>query len=286
MPNNTKQHIFFLTYDLQLGFYKRLQVINTTKLYDYEHMRFYDYDKTDNPFLSSFHPEQEYVQTILTVITNHDYSIMLKPDDMQWYKEVSQLYKEDKELVINQREIFYNFLILKCKLCGFSDDFSIAFIRHLFNLQKTEKIDLSITVQKLDEIIDTKKIWVPYIIYEDCLIEKDFLVKAVKKRIDEAFDFNFDNSFGKEYIAICNNSFVKHTYEYNKTPNFFHDNGLSFDEQYKILLHLYENFTIKNVQEVCAYESKWERFASDRNVMMRFIESMMNTLKLTMKAWR
>lgn len=285
MANDIQQHVFFFTYDLQIGFYKKLQVINTTKIYDFEKKKFYDYGKSDNPFQTSFHPRQEQVQNILNVLTNKDYAIILKDNDMIWYKQVVDLYTKDSDLIISQKEILYNFLILKCKLCGFSEEFSISFIRHLFYLKKSENIDLKITINRLDNIINIKKIWVPYIIHNDCQKEREFLTKVVEKKQKEGFNFNFTASFGKEYLGICNNSFIMHTYLYNKQSNFFNKEGLSLENQMNILLKIYENYTENNLLVIFDYEPKWQRLKNDKNYQNRLISVLKDTLKLSMKAW-
>ena len=117
MANNQRQkniviqNEFFFTYDLQLGFYSKLQSINTIKLYKRDGNRFVDDTRPDNPYLTSYHPEQEVVQKILNVLQNDSFSVVLKESDMNWYKETADLYTQDKELILEHREILYNFLI-------------------------------------------------------------------------------------------------------------------------------------------------------------------------------
>lgn len=285
MAQTVEQHIFFLTYDLKLGFYKKLQIINTTKIYDYENKNFYDYDKSDNPFQTSYHPAQEDVQNILNVITNREYSIVLNDKDMNWYQEVSKLYKEDSDLILEHKELLYNFLILKCRLCGFSEEFSINFIRHLFKLHKSENIDLKITVEKFDEIIDSKILWIPHVAFEDFAKEKELLARIVKVKQAEGFNFNLNASFGRECIEMCENSFIMHTYLYNKEVNFFNNEALPLKEQYDILIKIYKSFTEKNLIAVFDYDPKWQRFKEDTNYISRFVAELTETLILAMKAW-
>lgn len=285
LARNEEQHVFFLTYDFQIGFYKKIQVINTTKLYDHKKKAFVDYLGGDNPFLTSYKPQQKDVQKILDILSNDDYSITLKDKDMKWYKEVYHLYKENKNIILNEKEILYNFLILKCKLAGFKEEFSIRFIRHLFGLKKSENINLETTIDRLDGFIDGKKIWVPYSLYDDLNEENEILYRIVKQKQKETFNFNFNVSFSREYLELTQNSFIRHTYEYNRVPNFFHDTGKDLKEQYDILLKIYEFFIRQSLINIFQSNQRWARLAENNEYINTLVAHLKGTLELAMKAW-
>lgn len=283
--NIQQNHTFFLTHDLQIGYYKNLQDINTAKIYSHEQKNFIDISNKTNPYKNSYSPDPKDVQVIINALELQKYSLVIPNEELEWYKEVDSLYSTNRNELLKQTEIVYCYLILKAILIGFPEKIAIGFSRNIINKYKNNPLKLQTTINRFQEIMDNKILWIPNTFEEDCVNEEHLFQEIIDKRLKDGFEFNFTNSFGRKYLDCCNNSYLHQTYLYNSTENYFNKNKYSLEEQEDLLWEIHDYYSEKILINLLSSNPATKKYLIDKSFINRFLEDIRASMLLSMRAW-
>lgn len=268
---------FFLTYDLRILYCPNLQIINNCKELNIETHSFSQYDGSVDSILNSYSLPGEEVDDIVKNILTGEIGDELPPENMEWLITFEDLLKEDNSLITN-RDLTFNYLILKLILMGFSQDKAKDIVINYY-----EKILLNVDVphpqiflNQINKFLSYKRFWVKSNIKTEKLREFKMMKKILKVKDELGYTFEFEPLFKQEYLEVIKSSFVPQLIYFNQTPSYLVKEKVDLNTQIPYLTQVYQEFLYGIILKICQTDNKMY----DETFINSLLKEMTAVLKL------
>lgn len=278
---NTK---YLLSYNLDIFYKPDPLLIGASKKLNLKTLTFEPYyEKNKNIIEYSYPILSEELNSVVKNILNGKISYLINDNDLNWLKEFDQISITNKDIFLDDKYTF-NYVILKLMLIGFGKNKAVDIAKSYFEYLRNNNdvLPLKQFISAINTKIKSKEYWITNKVSDYHYIEKRYLDKLLKYKINNWFEFDY-SYFEREYINICNKSFSKENYILNATKSYPINKPKKLDEQKEYLLQAYETIIIDIINELI--DEKYPRFASEPKFLHSLLNEMKSTLVSTMLSW-
>lgn len=270
---------YLLTYDLRILYCPNMKLALSCKELNLDTLEFTYYEGDLNVLNACYVLEADDVESIVKNIINGEVGNELDIDEMNWLKAFDYQYNKDANLVRND-ELTFNYLILKLKLLGFSEEESKNIVKAYFVYKKNNVKglpDVEDFISALNRKIRNKRFWICKNLYDETDLEYEFIktVLSYKNKLQYKFDFR---AFKDEYLKVCEKSIVPKLYNYNKTPSYLVRKPLDISDQRPYLLYTYKTHIASLINYLI--ERYFQNLASDERFINILIDELSAVVKL------
>lgn len=217
------------------------------------------------------------------VITNTFHSLYgycLNFNDEKWLEKY-EIEKEKRSDLKTDKNLIFNYLVLKASIAGVPDYISTQLYAHFLN--PSDDSNYSQTLNDIINVLDSykkqKKYWVPIL---DDKYKKEFSIidDIMLKRISSTnFDFKF---FEARYLKICNDGYLKDIAFFNITKNKYSNNIYEMKDLVEPLLKFYK---IKTNEFMDILADKYPYFKTNPASRTMIYKNMEDIMKYSMRFW-
>lgn len=238
MINNSK---YALTYDLNVLYCKDLSNAEICKIWDFHKLEFVPFDGDLVELNNGFEFPAEYLTTVINKILGGKVGYELPEKDMLWIQNFEALLKEDKSIITN-RELAFNYFILKLSLLGFASEMAKNIIIHYYtNIINDKKVaHPQEFLNNINMALSQKTFWVKYDLQKEELVEYNYIRSFLAARYKIGYTFTFDIRLRQEYLDLCKNGVALALVKYNQTSSYLVKNTTNPNTQMRLILDIYK----------------------------------------------
>ena len=270
---------YVLTYDLKILYCPNMQIKNVCKELNLLTYEFSQYEGKESAIDNGYEIAANMVKGIADKIIMGKVGNELPEKEMKWIQDFERLLRDDISLITN-RELTFNYLILKLALAGFSLDVAknivVAYYSNIIN--KNEVPHPQVFLNEINNVLKNKTFWVKFDLQKEEITEYLFIKKVLKARDRIGYTFSFDELFRNEYLNLAGDGVATALIKYNQQPSYLVTHKLSLNEQMPLVLSVYKKIIWGLI--VKAYTEMGRPV--DEIIAKGLIKDMTNTLKLYM----
>lgn len=268
---------FFLTYDLKILYCPNLQIANTCKELNMITQNFTQFDGNLNVLNNSYKLNAEEVQSIVKNIFIGQIGDELPKENMNWIIEYEELLKQDPSIITN-RDLTFNYFILKFILMGFSPDKAkdivVNYYEHI--IKEDDVPHPQILLNQINKFLTYKKFWVKFDIKNEKLKEFKMMKKILKAKEELGYNFNFESLFKQEYLGLITYSFVPQLIKFNQTESYLVKEKIDLNTQIPYVTQVYQEILLGIIYRICETDNK----PYDEPFVNNLLKEMTSVLKL------
>lgn len=268
---------FFLTYDLKILYCPNLQIANTCKELNMITQNFTQFDGNLNVLNNSYKLNAEEVQSIVKNIFIGQIGDELPKENMNWIIEYEELLKQDPSIITN-RDLTFNYFILKFILMGFSPDKAkdivVNYYEHI--IKEDDVPHPQILLNQINKFLTYKKFWVKFDIKNEKLKEFKMMKKIMKAKEELGYNFNFESLFKQEYLGLITYSFVPQLIKFNQTESYLVKEKIDLNTQIPYVTQVYQEVLLGIIYRICETDNK----PYDEPFVNNLLKEMTSVLKL------
>lgn len=268
---------FFLTYDLKILYCPNLQIANTCKELNMITQNFTQFDGNLNVLNNSYKLNAEEVQSIVKNIFIGQIGDELPKENMNWIIEYEDLLKQDPSIITN-RDLTFNYFILKFILMGFSPDKAkdivVNYYEHI--IKEDDVPHPQILLNQINKFLTYKKFWVKFDIKNEKLKEFKMMKKIMKAKEELGYNFNFESLFKQEYLGLITYSFVPQLIKFNQTESYLVKEKIDLNTQIPYVTQVYQEILLGIIYRICETDNK----PYDEPFVNNLLKEMTSVLKL------
>ena len=268
---------FFLTYDLKILYCPNLQIANTCKELNMMTQNFIQFDGNLNVLNNSYKLNAEEVQSIVKNIFIGQIGDELPKENMNWIIEYEELLKQDPSIITN-RDLTFNYFILKFILMGFSPDKAkdivVNYYEHI--IKEDDVPHPQILLNQINKFLTYKKFWVKFDIKNEKLKEFKMMKKIMKAKEELGYNFNFESLFKQEYLGLITYSFVPQLIKFNQTESYLVKEKIDLNTQIPYVTQVYQEILLGIIYRICETDNK----PYDEPFVNNLLKEMTSVLKL------
>lgn len=268
---------FFLTYDLKILYCPNLQIANTCKELNMMTQNFIQFDGNLNVLNNSYKLNAEEVQSIVKNIFIGQIGDELPKENMNWIIEYEELLKQDPSIITN-RDLTFNYFILKFILMGFSPDKAkdivVNYYEHI--IKEDDVPHPQILLNQINKFLTYKKFWVKFDIKNEKLKEFKMMKKIMKAKEELGYNFNFESLFKQEYLGLITYSFVPQLIKFNQTESYLVKEKIDLNTQIPYITQVYQEILLGIIYRICETDNK----PYDEPFVNNLLKEMTSVLKL------
>lgn len=270
---------YILTYDLKILYCPNIQIKSACKELNLLSHEFTQFEGKETDIDTGFEIAANNVKNISDKILLGKVGNELPEKEMQWIQDYEQLLREDVSIITN-RELAFNYLILKLALIGFPLEMAKNIVVHYYSniINKYDVPHPQIFLNEINNVLKNKTFWVKFDLQKEEVAEYLFIKKVLKARDRIGYTFSFDELFRAEYLNIASNGVATALIKYNQQPSYLVTHKLSLNEQMPLVLNVYKKIIWGLI--VKAYTELGKPM--DDIIAKGIVKDMTNTLKLYM----
>lgn len=268
---------YVLTYDLKILYCPNMQIRTACKELNLMTHEFSQFEGNLAALDNGFEIAASSVKNISDNILLGKVGNELPEREMKWIQDYEALLREDISYITN-RELAFNYFILKLALAGFSLDMAKNIVVNYYTkiIHKMEVPHPQIFLNEINNVLKRKIYWVKYDLRHAEEAEYKFIKKVLRARDKIGYTFSFDELFRAEYLNVIDDGVARALIEYNQTPSYLVTKKLSLNEQMLLVLNVYKRIIWGLL--VKAYQDTGRNI--DEVIAKGIVKDMTNTLKL------
>lgn len=268
---------FFLTYDLRILYCPNLQISNTCKELNIETHAFSQFDGNLGIISNSYPLDNAEVEDIISNILTGKIGDELPLENMNWIINFENLLKEDPSFITN-RELTFNYLILKFILMGFSPnkakDIVVNYYEHI--IREEDVPHPQILLNQINKFLTYKKFWVKFDIKNEKLKEFKMMKKIIKAKQELGYQFKFDTLFKQEYLDLIKYSFVPKLIKFNQEESYLVKEKMDLNTLIPFITQVYQEILLGIIYKIC----ETDNITYDETFFSNLLKEMTSVLKL------
>lgn len=268
---------FFLTYDLKILYCPNLQLSSTCKELNIETHAFSQFDGNLGIISNSYPLENDEVENIISNVLTGKIGDELPSENMNWLINFENLLKEDSSLITN-RELTFNYFILKFILMGFSPnkakDIVVNYYEHI--IREEDVPHPQILLNQINKFLTYKKFWVKYDIKNEKLKEFKMMKKIIKAKQELGYQFKFEPLFKQEYLDLIKYSFVPQLIKFNQEESYLVKDKIDLNTLIPFITQVYQEILLGIIYKIC----ETDNITYDETFFNNLLKEMTSVLKL------
>lgn len=240
---------YFLTQDLEILYCPSLKLTKTCRVLNVETFEFVEF-RGEFTLEKYYRLNDDDISYIVNNILNSKIGHELNEKELDWILSFEKYKKENKNI---SKRLLFNYLILKLKLIGFSDNLSKDVALKFLNMDGFNAANF---LKAINLIISKKEIWIPISSDSKKYLDERFLIKVFTQKEELSYEFNFD-VFKDEYFNLLSNSFLSEIVKFNKKKSYLNKKILMIKESKEDLKDIYR-YNILGIVEYVV-NSKFQR---------------------------
>lgn len=270
---------YVLTYDLKILYCPNIQLKNICKELNLMTYEFSQFEGKESAIDNGYEIAANTVKNIADKIIMGKVGNELPEKEMKWIQDYERLLREDLSLITN-RELTFNYLILKLALAGFSLDVAKNIVVHYYTniINQNDVPHPQIFLNEINNVLKNKTFWVKFDLQKEEISEYLFIKKVLKARERIGYTFSFDELFRTEYLNLASDGVATSLIKYNQQPSYLVTHKMSLNEQMPLVLSVYKKIIWGLI--VKAYTEMGKPV--DELIAKGLVKDMTNILKLYM----
>lgn len=270
---------YVLTYDLKILYCPNIQLKNICKELNLMTYEFSQFEGKESAIDNGYEIAANTVKNIADKIIMGKVGNELPEKEMKWIQDYERLLREDLSLITN-RELTFNYLILKLALAGFSLDVAKNIVVHYYTniINQNDVPHPQIFLNEINNVLKNKTFWVKFDLQKEEVSEYLFIKKVLKARERIGYTFSFDELFRTEYLNLASDGVATSLIKYNQQPSYLVTHKMSLNEQMPLVLSVYKKIIWGLI--VKAYTEMGKPV--DELIAKGLVKDMTNILKLYM----
>lgn len=268
---------FFLTYDLKILYCPNLQLSNSCKELNIDTHAFSQFDGNLSIISNSYPLKNDEVEEIIENVLTGKIGDELPKENMQWIITFENLLKEDPSLITN-RDLAFNYLILKFVLMGFTPDKAkdiiINYYEHI--IREEEVPHPQILLNQINRFLTYKKFWVKFDIRNEKLKEFKMMKKIIKAKQELGYKFKFEPLFKQEYLDLIRYSFVPQLILFNQSESYLVKEKVDLNTLIPYITQVYQEILLGIIYKIC----ETDNITFDETFFNNLLKEMTSVLKL------
>lgn len=272
---------YFLTYDLKILYCPSMQIANICKELNVDTKAFTPFDGNMAILADSYKLNKEDVENIVDNVLTGKIGEELPTENMNWLITFENLLKDDPSLITN-RELAFNYFILKFVLMGFSADMAkdivVTYYEHI--IREDDVPHPQILLNQINKFLTYKKFWIKYNLKDEKLKEFKMMKKIIKTKqeLENKINrnFNFDQMFKKEYLEVIGYSFVPVLIKFNQTEGYLVKEKSDLNTLIPYVTQVYQEIILGIIYKICDIDE----IAYDEVFFSNLIKEMTSVVKL------
>lgn len=268
---------FFLTYDLKILYCPNLQLANNCKELNIETRTFSQFDGNMSILANSYTLQKDEVEDIIQNVLMGEIGDELPKENMNWIIDFENLLKEDPSLITN-RDLAFNYFILKLILMGFSQDKAkdiiINYYEHIIREENVPHPQL--LLNEINKYLEYKKFWVKFDIKAEKLKEFKMMKKIIKTKKELGYQFKFEPLFKQEYLDLISSSFVPKLIKFNQEKSYLVKKKVDLNALVPYVTQVYQEILLGIIYRICENDN----FPYDETFFNNLLKEMTSVLKL------
>ena len=269
---------YMLTNDFRILYCPNLKLKLSCKELDTQTMDFSKYNDNLDLLELFFKLESTDINFIINNIFNAKIGIELHPNDMKWIMKFDELLSNDVN-ILNNKELTFNYCVLKLKLIGFPEEMAlkIASTQFINEELSPDYPHCSIFIDKINEILDKRKYWIPHKVETYKTIERNYFktIFTYKKNLKLKYDFSV---LKDGYMKVIENSFVPYLIEYNSTYSYLIRQPIPLLEQTNYIKECYNHIIVQFL--LSTIKNDFPEFMEDEYFIHSVIGDLLSCLNL------
>lgn len=238
MIKNSK---YTLTYDLRILYCPNLSLREHCKILNFDTLEFEPFDGNIEELDNGYELPAESLKNVSDRILLGQIGYELPEKEMKWIQDFESLLKNDISLITN-RELAFNYFILKLSLLGFSSEMAKNIVIHYYSniINNIKVAHPQSFLKEINRVLANKNFWVKYDLQNPELMEYKYIKDFLKARYTIGYTFTFDIRLRQEYLDICKNGVAVALINYNKTPSYLVQRTANPTELMRLLEGIYK----------------------------------------------
>lgn len=268
---------FFLTYDLKILYCPNLQLANNCKELNIETHAFSQFDGNISILTNSYQLNNDEVEDIIQNVLMGEIGDELPEENMQWIINFENLLKDDPSLITN-RELTFNYFILKFILMGFSPDKAKDIIVNYYEhiIRDEDVPHPQMLLNQINKYLAYKKFWVKFDIKAEKLKEFKMMKKIIKTKKELGYQFKFEPLFKQEYLDLIKISFVPKLIKFNQEESYLVKQKVDLNTLVPYVTQVYQEILLGIIYRICENDN----IPYDETFFNNLLKEMTSVLKL------
>ncbi len=171
---------YVLTYDLKILYCPNVQLKNICKELNLMTYEFSQFEGKESDIDNGYEIAANTVKGIADKIIMGKVGNELPEKEMKWIQDYEKLLREDISLITN-RELTFNYLILKLALAGFSLDVAKNIVVHYYTniIHQHDVPHPQIFLNEINNVLKNKTFWVKFDLQKEEISEYLFIKKVL-----------------------------------------------------------------------------------------------------------
>lgn len=267
---------YFLTYDLKILFCPNIQLSTTCKEINVDTHMFTQFDGSIDAVMNAYPIDKDDVNPMINNILTGKIGDELPQEQMDWIQTFEDLLKEDASLITN-RDLAFNYFILKFILMGFSPDFAkdlvINYYEHIIREENVPHPQ--ILLNQINRFLAYKKFWVKNNIRDEKLREFKMMKKILRAKQEMDYKFKFEYC-KKEYLELVRHSIVPVLIKFNQQESYLVKEKLDLNTTIPYVTQVYQEILLGIINRICQTDG----IPYDESFINSLLKDMTGTVKL------
>ncbi len=268
---------YFLTYDLKILFCPNLQLSTTCKEINVDTHLFSQFDGSVDAVLNAYPIDKDDVNPMINNILTGPIGDELPQAQMDWIITFENLLKEDASIITN-RDLAFNYFILKFILMGFSPDFAkdlvINYYEHIIRDENVPHPQ--VLLNQINKFLTYKKFWVKADLRNEKMREFKMMKKIMKAKKEMDYKFNFDLYCKKEYLELIRHSIVPVLIKFNQKESYLVKEKIDLNSAIPYVTQVYQEILLGIINKICELDN----IPFDEPFVNNLLKEMTGTVKL------
>lgn len=268
---------YFLTYDLKILFCPNIQLSTTCKEINVDTHLFSQFDGSVDTVLNAYPIDKDDVNPMINNVLTGKIGDELPQAQMDWIITFENLLKEDASIITN-RDLAFNYFILKFILMGFSPDFAkdlvINYYEHIIRDENVPHPQ--VLLNQINKFLAYKKFWVKCDIRTEKMREFKMMKKIMKAKKEMDYKFNFDLYCKKEYLELIRHSIVPVLIKFNQKESYLVREKLDLNSAIPYVTQVYQEILLGIINKIC----EMDNIPFDEPFVNNLLKEMTGTVKL------
>lgn len=230
---------YLLSSDFKILYLPNSELKLSCKEFDFKSMNFKNYEGNIK-FLDYYYEiDKDFLNDLMEKLLQGEIGIELDKKEMELLVKLEDMIHTKKE-ISNNKQIMFNYCVLKMKLAGFPEKVALAFIKNqFFNESRVNGYpNILVLIDNINSLLNKRKFWINKDSLNYVDIEKSFIKTVFDYKIKLKSNFSF-SMFKSQYVDIIKDSFVPKLVNFNETKSYLVEKPTKLETQKK---HLYNSF--------------------------------------------
>lgn len=230
---------YLLSNDFKILYLPNTELKLSCKEFDFKVMNFKNYEG-DIKFLDYYYEvDKDFLNDLMDKLLQGEIGIELDKKEMDLLVKIEDILHKKREMS-NNKQIMFNYCVLKMKLAGFPEKVALSFVKNQFFNESNVKgyPNELVLVDNINLLLKKRKFWINKDSLNYLEIDKSFIktIFDYKIKLKSAFSFSM---FKSQYVGVLKDSFVPKLIKFNETKSYLIDKPIKLEVQKK---HLYNSF--------------------------------------------